>query len=138
MFYILAIFLVIAVGMQVVSTRKNDEVYHKTNAVIRSQHDLLSVKETINLSMKLAIIYIVLFILFIVVLIVSVVSGTPLSHAVLSLFIFGVITLSVGLFGKQYEKRIKSMEVQSDDPEIRRKFQQYLVQWSEPRFQLPD
>jgi hypothetical protein len=54
------------------------------------------------------------------------------------LFIFGIVTLPVGLIGKKYEKRIKTMQVQADDPEIAVKFQQYLKQWNEARFQLPD
>lgn len=138
MFSIVAIFIIIAVGMQIISIRKIEEVYKKTKGVIRTRQDLLTVKEPINLSMKLAIFYIGLFILFIIILAVSFIQGTPLSHVVLSLFVFGIITLPFGLIGKQYEKKVKSMQVQSDDPEIEKKFEQYLVQWNEPRFSLPD
>lgn len=138
MFYVVAVFIILAVGMQVFSIRKIEEVYRKTNGVIRTRQDLLAVKEPINLSMKLAILYIGLFILFIIILALSFIHGTPLSHVALSLFIFGIVTLPIGLIGKQHEKKIKSMQVQSDDPEIAKKFEQYLAQWNEPRFQLPD
>ncbi len=138
MFYILAIFIVIAVGMQVLSIRKTEEVHKRTRGVIQSRHDLLSVKEAINLNMKLAIAYIGLSILFVVILAISFLGGTPLSRVALTLFIFGIITLPVGLIGKTYEKKIKSMEVKSEDLEIAKKFEQYLIQWKEPRFRLPD
>lgn len=138
MFFIALIFIIIAVGMQVASIRKSDGACKKTDGVIRTRQDLLSVKEAINLNMKLAIFYIAMFVLFIIILVIGYFSGTPLVQIIISLFSFGVITLIVGLIGKTYEKKIKTMEVQSDDPEIRRKYQQYLVQWKEPRVQLPD
>jgi hypothetical protein len=136
--YTVLILIIIAIGMQVFSIRKNEDAYKRTNGIIRTRQDLLAVKEAINLSMRLAVIYIALFILFIVILVVFVINGAPIGNAILSLFIFGVVTLPVGLIGKQYEKKIKSMQVQSDDPELAKKFQEYLVQWNEPRFQLPD
>lgn len=138
MLYITLIFIIIAVGMQVVSIRKSDGAYKKTSGVIKTSQDLLSVKEAINLNMKLAIFYILMFVLFIIILIIAYFSGTQLGQIIFSLFTFGVITLAVGLIGKTYEKKIKTMEVQTDDPEITRKYEQYLVQWREPRFQLSD
>lgn len=136
MLYITVLFVIVAIGMQVSSIRKSEHIHKKTSGVIRTRQDLLSVKEVINLNMKLAIYYIAMFVLFIVILIIAYFSGTRLGHIALSLFLFGVITLVVGLIGKTYEKKIKSMEVQSDDPEILRIYEQYLVQWKEPRFKL--
>lgn len=124
--------------MQIKSNRKNAEVFEKTRGVIKSRQDLLAVKEAINLSMKLAVVYIGMFVLFIVLLAIFVARGTPLGHAALSLFVFGVVTLPVGLVGKRYEKRIKTMQVQADDPDITDEFQQYLKQWNKARFQLSD
>ncbi len=138
MFYYLLVFLLVAIGMQVYSSRRNAEVHERTRGVIRSRQDLLAVKEAISLSMKLAIIYIILFIAFIWLLGISVARGGSLSEAVLCLFIFGVVTLPVGLIGKSYEKKIKSLQVQSDEPGIAEKFQQYLQQWNQPRWKLPD
>jgi cyanate permease len=138
MYFVLIIFIAVAVWMQIKSNRKNTEVYEKTRGVIKSRQDLLAVKDAINLSLKLAVVYIGMFVLFIVLLALFVARGTSLGHAALSLFIFGIVTLPVGLIGKKYEKRIKTMQVQADDPEIAVKFQQYLKQWNEARFQLPD
>jgi ABC-type Fe3+ transport system permease subunit len=138
MFYTLAIFVIVAIWMQVKSNRKNADVYDQTRGVIKSRQDLLAVKSAISLSMRLAVIYIVLFVLFIMVLSIFVARGESLGHAALSLFVFGVVTLPVGLIGKGYEKRIKTMQVQTDDPEIAEKFQQYLKQWDKARFQLSD
>ena len=138
MFAYLLVFIIVAIGMQVYSNRRNAGVYSKTHGVIRSRQDLLAVKEAINLSMKLAVIYIALFILFILLMGLSVARGGSLGQAALCLFIFGIVTLPVGLIGKSYEKKIKTMRVDSGDPEITEKFQQYLKQWNEARFGLSD
>ena len=124
--------------MQVYSSRKNAQVYEQTRGVIKLKQDLLAVKMAISLSMKLAVIYILLFVLFVWVLGFSVARGGSLGEAAFSLFVFGVVTLPVGLIGKTYEKKIKTMQVQADDPQIAEKFQLYLKQWNQPRWQLPD
>ena len=138
MFSYLAVFILIAVVMQIYSNQKNAEVYRQTRGVIKSRHDLLAVKAAINLSMKLAVVYILLFVLFILLMGLSVARGGSLGQAALCLFIFGIVTLPVGLIGKSYEKKIKTMQVEAEDPEIGEKFQQYLKQWNEPRFGLSD
>jgi sulfite exporter TauE/SafE len=138
MIYYLTGFILIAIGMQVYSNRKSVQVYEQTRGVIKSRPDLLAVKAAINLSMKLAVIYILLFVLFVFVLIISVARGGSLGEAAFSLFVFGIITLPVGLIGKTYEKKVKTLQVQADDPQIAEKFQLYLKQWNEPRWKLPD
>jgi len=137
-FSYLLIFILVAFGMQIHSNRKNAGVYEQTRGVVRSRQDLLAVKEAINLSMKLAVIYIVLFVVFILLMGLSVARGGSLGQAALCLFIFGIVTLPAGLIGKSYEKKIKTMQVETDDPDIVEKFQQYLKQWNEPRFGLSD
>lgn len=132
------IFILIALGMQVASSWKNHTVSQETKGVIKSRSDLDRVKEAINLSMRLAVIYIILFVAFIVLLGVFVARGTPLLRASLGLFIFGVVTLPVGLIGKFFEKKIKKLEVRSDDPRLAEDYAAYLKQWDEPRFQLSE
>ncbi len=100
-----------------------------------SMNDLETIKEVINLNMKLAVYYIVFFILLIVVLGVLVLNKL-FKEAALILFLFGVITLIIGLWGKTYENKIRNMEVKTDDPEIRETFERYLKEWREPRLQL--
>jgi hypothetical protein len=124
--------------MQIKSNRANAAVYAKTGGVLRSRQALLAVKQAINLSMKMAVIYIVMFILFVLLLGIFVARGVSIGQAALCLFIFGIVTLPVGLIGRGYEKRIKTMRVETGDPEIAEKFQQYLKQWNEARFGLPD
>jgi hypothetical protein len=138
MFYVTAIFIAIAVAMQVASVKKIQEANSRTCGTIRSPRDLLLVKEAINLSMRLAIVYIALFVVFIALLVISVAGGQPVIQAALGLFIFGVVTLPVGLIGKRYEKRIRTMDVESEDPYLRDRLQSYLAQWDKPRFQLSD
>ena len=124
--------------MHIISMRKNIEVYDRTHGKIRSRQDLVLVRETINLSMQLAMVYIAVFIIFIVVLVVMVVSGGSLMNAVLMLFSAGVVTLPLGLIGKKYENKIKSLKTEGEDPDLARIFTVYLKQWNEPRFRLPD
>jgi len=137
-FSYLIVFTIIAVGMQIYSNRKNAAVYNQTRGTVESRQDLLAVRAAINLSMKLAIVYIFLFVVFILLMGLSVARGGSLGQAALCLFIFGVVTLPVGMIGKTYEKKIKTMQVQTDDPQIAEKFQQYLKQWNQARFGLSD
>jgi len=138
MFSYLVVFIFIAVGMQIYSNRRNAAVYSQTRGVVKSRQDLLAVKAAINLSMKLAVVYILLFVLFILLMGLSVARGASLGQAALCLFIFGIVTLPVGLIGKSYEKKIKIMQVETDDPQVAEKFKQYLKQWNEARFGLSD
>lgn len=138
MFYVTATFIAIAVVMQVASVRKIEEASRISRGAIRSRRDLLLVRAAINLSMRLAIVYIGLFVVFIVVLALSVLGGKSVALALLSLFIFGVVTLPIGLVGKKYEKKIRTMGVESDDPQLRERFESYLAQWDKPKIQLSD
>lgn len=138
MFYITAAFIAVAAAMQVTSIRKIEEVRRCCRGAIRSRQDLLLAKGAINLSMRLAIVYIALFGLFVVLLALTVAGGAPVGRAVLNLFIFGVVTLPIGLIGKRYERTIRAMEVASDDPELRERFESYLSQWDKPKLQLSD
>lgn len=135
---VVGIFILIALGMQFISSWKNHTVFQETRGIIKSRLDLDRVKAAINLSMRLAIIYIILFILFISLLGIFVLRGTPLLHASFGLFIFGIITLPIGLIGKLFEKKLRKMQVQSDDPKLAEQYASYLKQWDEPHFQLSE
>lgn len=134
----LVVFIIIAAGMQVYSNRRNTQVYEQTHGVVRSRQDLVAVRGAINLSMKLAVVYIMLFVLFILLMGLAVMRGGSLGQAALCLFVFGIVTLPIGFIGKTYEKKIKTMRIEADDPQIAEKFQQYLKQWNEARFGLSD
>jgi uncharacterized membrane protein YecN with MAPEG domain len=138
MFVILVVFLAIAVAMHVVSSRKTIQVYRETGGVLRSQLDLDKVKEAINMSMRFAVLYMGMFIIFIVLLIIAWLGGEPFLRGALVMFIFGIVTLPLGLIGKQFEKKIRNMNVEADDPMIEQKFRKYLTMWDQPRFQLPE
>jgi glucan phosphoethanolaminetransferase (alkaline phosphatase superfamily) len=135
--YVLIVSLTAAISMQVYSILKIQEVYRKTKGLIQHHHDLLEIKEVINLDMQLAVLYLVLFGLLIVAVVLHFMQGMAV-QGIAILFIFGIITLPVGLFGKHFENKIKSMEVKSDDPKITETFQRYLVQWKQARFTLSD
>lgn len=124
--------------MHVISSRKNMQVHRETNGVIRSQLDLDKTKEAINMGMRFAIIYIGVFVVFIVLLILAWRGGEPFLRGVLMMFIFGIVTLPLGIIGKRFEKKIRNMNVESDDPMIGQKFREYLKMWDQPRLQLPE
>jgi small-conductance mechanosensitive channel len=107
----------------------------ETGGVIMSMNDLEIIREVINLNMKLAVYYIVFFIVLIIILGVLALNKL-FKEAALILFLFGVVTLVIGLWGKTYENKIRNMEVKTDDPEIKETFQRYLKEWGEPRLQL--
>ncbi len=139
MFQISLIILGCAVGIALVfhfyAVSKIKNALKETNGIIMSMNDLETIKEVINLNMKLAVYYIVFFILLIIILGVLALNQL-FKEAALILFLFGVITLIIGLWGKTYENKIRNMEVKTDDPEIKETFDRYLKEWAEPRLQL--
>jgi glucan phosphoethanolaminetransferase (alkaline phosphatase superfamily) len=139
MFQISLIILGCSVGIALVfhfyAVSKIKTALRETSGMIMSINDLEIVKEVININMKLAVYYIVFFVLLMVVLGVLVLNKL-FGEAALILFLFGVITLFVSLWGKTYENKIRKMEVKTDDPEIKNTFERYLKEWGEPRSQL--
>jgi len=117
--------------------QKINSVYFRTNGVIKTRQELELVKDVINLSMRLAIFYILLFVLFLIFVVMLFINGAA-GRAIGILFLFGIITLPIGLIGKHFENKIRTMEVQSEDPELATKFQHYLKEWNSARFQLSD
>ncbi|MBN2619569.1 hypothetical protein JXB22_00650 [candidate division WOR-3 bacterium] len=138
MFIILIVFLGIAIAMHGISSWKNIQVYKETNGVIRSQIDLNKVKEAINMSMRLAMIYIGLFVVFAVLLVLAWLGGEPFQRGAFVMLVFGIVTLPLGLAGKHFEKKIRNMNVEAGDPMVEQKFLEYLKMWDQPRFQLPE
>ncbi len=127
----------VAAGMQVYSIVKIESLVRRTNGIIRFRPDLMAVKEVININMKMAIVYIVLYVLFFIIVARIFISG-QMFQAITILFLFGIITLPLGLVGKHFENKIKTMKVEAEDPEIAKTFERYLVQWRQPRWQLSD
>lgn len=141
MFQISLIILGCSVGIALVfhfyAVSKIKTALRETNGMIMSMNDLEIVKEVINLNMKLAVYYIVFFILLIAILGVLVLNQL-FKEAALILFLFGVITLIIGLWGKTYENKIRNMEIKTDDPEVKKTFERYLAEWAEPRLGLSE
>ncbi len=139
MFQISLIILGCSVGIALIfhfyAVLKIKAALKETNGIIMSMNDLETIKKVINLNMKLAVYYIVFFILLIIILGVLALNQL-FKEAALILFLFGVITLVVGLWGKIYENKIRNMEVKTDNPEIKETFERYLKEWGEPRLQL--
>ena len=64
---ILGLALIVPINFHLSNIKKIKEIIQKTGGVIRSKQDLLLVKEAINLSMMLAVFYIVFFILLVII-----------------------------------------------------------------------
>lgn len=129
-------FLVVAMAMMAALVFRNRAVIQRTAGEIREADDLREVRGAINLSMRLAIAYIVLYVLFFVALVFGFLRGMDLAVLALYLFLWGVLTLPAGLLGKHYERKIKYLRVTSKDPEIQSQFMRYLREWSQLRLQL--
>jgi small-conductance mechanosensitive channel len=139
MFQISLIILGCSVGIALVfnfyAVSKIRTALKETNGVIMSMNDLEIVKDVINLNMKLAVYYIIFFVMLIVILGVLVLNQL-FKEAAIILFVFGVITLIIGLWGKTYENKIRNMEIRTDDPKVKETFERYIREWAEPRLQL--
>jgi hypothetical protein len=131
--------MLIGIGMQVANATKMSKTHELMNGTIRSWFHLDRVRDAINLSMRLAIIYIALSVTMVGALLVcAFFAGMSITTVTTHLFFFGLATLPVGLWGKSAENRVKSLSVQAEDPEIERKFNDYVVQWGQARLQLQD
>jgi hypothetical protein len=136
---VLAASVLAAVVFHGLSVYRIESLREKTKGVIRTRQDLQAVKDVISLNMRMAIFYILFWLLLIAVLVGMVVTAMiAFPQALMVFFLFGVITLPMGLIGKHFEKKIHSLKVESGDPALSETFQRYLVQWKEPRFSLPD
>jgi len=137
--FVLAVSVLVAFVFHGLSVYRIESLREKTKGVIRTRQDLQAVKDVISLNMRMAIFYILFWLLLIAVLVGMVVTAMiAFPQALMVFFLFGVITLPMGLIGKHFEKKIHSLRVESGDPALAETFQHYLVQWKEPRFSLPD
>lgn len=137
--FVLAVSVLVALVFHGLSVYRIESLREKTKGVIRTRQDLQAVKDVISLNMRMAIFYILFWLLLIAVLVGMVVTAMiAFPQALMVFFLFGVITLPMGLIGKHLEKKIHSLKVESGDPALAETFQRYLVQWKEPRFSLPD
>ena len=141
MFQISLIILGCSVGIALIfhfyAVSKIKDALRETGGVIMSMNDLEIIREVINLNMKLAVYYILFFVVLIVIL-GFLALNKLFKEATLILFVFGVITLFVGLWGKTYENKIRNMEIKTDDSEVKETFDRYLCEWAEPRLRLSE
>lgn len=135
--YVLIIAVVVSLTFQIAMIVRMKTVYNKLGGIIRTNWDLKRVKRVINLSMKLAIFYMVFFAVLIIVLIYLYFLKIGIESFVV-LFFFGIITLPLGLIGRHFEKKIKNMKVDAKDPQIGEKYNRYIEQWNKARLQISD
>ena len=129
--------IVAAVGMQGYSVYRIEAFIRQTKGVIRYRPDLMNVKKIINLNMMMAVAYIALYVIFFIIVAVMFAGGKWV-QAVTIMFIFGIVTLPFGLIGKNFEKKIKNLKIETTEPDIAETYQRWLVQWREARFKLPN
>ena len=130
---------IIAAVMQWISVSKQKQVMADLGGRITAVRDLKPVREAINLSMILAVVYMALFAGLAGLLVILMVTGF-FSLLVMGahLMVFGVLTLPIGLWAKMVENRFKAMEVAEDEQDLGETFKRYLKQWNEPRLRLPE
>jgi hypothetical protein len=139
MWAVLVVSLVVAFSFQGYSIWRISLLADRLQGRIRTREDLQMIKEVINLNMRMAIAYIVFWFLLIAVLIWTVVARLLLfPQAITVFFLFGVITLPLGLVGKSFEKKVHALRAESGDAALEETFHRWLKEWKEPRFQLPE
>lgn len=139
MWAVLVVSLVVAFSFQGYSIWRISMLADRLKGRIRTREDLQEVKEVINLNMRMAIAYIVFWFLLIAVLIWAVVARLLLfPQAITVFFLFGVITLPLGLIGKSFEKKVHALRAEPGDAAMEETFHRWLKEWKEPRFQLPE
>lgn len=139
MWAVLGVSLVVAFSFQGYSIWRISLLAHRLKGRIRTREDLQTVKEGIDLNMRMAIAYIVFWFLLIAVLTWTVVVRLLLfPQAITVFFLFGVITLPLGLIGRSFEKKVHALRVESGDSAMEETFRRWLKAWKEPRFQLPE
>jgi len=129
----------IAIMMFAFNSSKMASAYNALNGVIRTRQDIGIVRDAINVSMILAIVYMAMFAILIVIGFIMMVGRNihPLVFFA-HIFLFGLVTLPMGLIGKTFENRIKSLKIESTAPYVEEKFRDYLIQWDQPRLKLSD
>jgi hypothetical protein len=131
--------MMIGIVLQIVNTTKMTKTHALTNGTIRSRFHLSRVRDAINFSMQCAILYIGLCAAMLVVLLAFVLSSKmSITTLTTHLFVFGLVTVPFGLWAKGAEGRVKNLEVRAEDPEIELKFNDYVMQWGQPRLKLQD
>ncbi len=106
---------------------------------ISSYDDLFYVRDAINTSMTLAIYYLAFFLVLIAVLGYFVTArGMGVGLAMNHLFIFGVFSIIPALGTKHFEKKIRRLAVDAEDPNIEATFKSWLAQWGKAQFRLKD
>ncbi|MBA7600013.1 MAG: hypothetical protein E3J41_00595 [Candidatus Cloacimonadota bacterium] len=137
--YLTVVPILSAAIMHAANTSRMNKTYAAIKGTIRTRMDLNLVRDAINLSMKLAVMYIALFVIlilalfgFVFLLRISIFTGA--AH----LFVFGIVTLPLGLWSRMAERTIKTLQVESDNPEIEKKYREFLVKWEQPRIKLPE
>lgn len=113
-------------------------VDREIRGVIKTRQHLMLAKEAINLSMRMAIYYLAMCGAVLVLYLVLVAKGLTYISVIGKMFIFGIITLPMGLIAKHFEKRIKDIRVESDDPTLDSLFSDYLDRWHKPQFQIKE
>ncbi len=135
--YVLIIAVVVSLTFQIAIIIRMRTVYNKLGGIIRTNWDLKRVKSVINLSMKLAILYIVFFAILIIILIYLYFVKIRI-ESIIVLFFFGISILPFSILGRYFEKKIKTMKVDAKDPQIEEKYHRYIEQWNKARFQVSD
>ena len=137
--YISVVFIVVAAALHLWNAVKMKHAAAVLSGVIRNRQDLDVVRGAINLSMMLAIAYLALYGAMIALLVYLVLAqGMAVSTAATHLLVFAVVTLPLGIITRGFEARIRSLEVNSDGPEIAETYLRWLVQWRQARLKLPD
>ena len=136
--YVSAAPILLSGAMLLFSMRRNRAVLRALDGRIQSRADLALVRGAIVLSMRLAIVYMVMMVGFVAALVVCVVPGgmpAPLAGAHVGLF--GALTLPLGWWGRETEKKLRGLKVTAPEPDVEATYRLWLTLWNTARLSLP-
>jgi hypothetical protein len=122
------------------SVRKTIHVRRQlVDDTLRSSKDLNLLKQAINLNMMLAVLLMFLliahFALLKYLMSIGFIDGrTWLTH----LLMFALTCGNFGIIHRKYDRSLKTLKVESNDPKILETYERWVKQWAEARFKLPD
>jgi hypothetical protein len=122
--------LVLYAALALAATQRLKGVGHRLGYRVRNEQDLQAAKQVIALNMQVSFLMIAITISFL--------AALVLTNNGLFSFLLLTVTVPVGMYSTREEARFRAMVIEPENPELTRRFQDYLRQWKECRIKLED
>ncbi len=131
--------IISAYAINITGIIKMKSTREKLNSFLRSYQDLMLLKKTLKINVMLAILLVSIFLVYVGIFVyLFFAQDMRLSSITEHGFAFGVLTLPAGFITKRFEKPLKTLTVQSDDPVVKENYERIIKAWGKPGFKIPD